>query len=51
MATQCTARQLGFEGLGHCRNVANFDGSRMASGDNTLLLWEADRLFHVRVRR
>ena len=45
MATQCTARQLEFEGLGRRRIVARFDGGRMTSDGRALLLREADRLF------
>ena len=50
MATQCTARQLEFEGLGRRRIVAKFDGGRMTSDGGALLLREADHLFNVTQR-
>ena len=50
MATQCTARQLEFEGLGRRRIVARFDGGRMTSDGGALLLREADRLFRITER-
>ncbi len=50
MATQCTAQQFEFEGLGCRRIVAGFDGGRMTSDGGALLLREADRLFNVTQR-